>query len=92
MEQRGLRRMLAFESLISSARALTFGLPVGFVMAYLMFRIGEASQPIGITFSPPWVAMIACAAGVVAITFVIMQISAMAVNKSNLIETIRGVE
>ena len=90
MERRGLRRMLAFESLLSSARALTFGLPIGFGMAYLMYIIGMASNPIGIVFTPPWIAMAVCAAGVVVITFVIMQISAMAVKRSNLIETIRG--
>ncbi|MCL2218185.1 MAG: ABC transporter permease, partial [Defluviitaleaceae bacterium] len=92
MERGGLRRMLAFESLISSAQALIFGLPIGFGMSYLMYMVGEISNPIGIVFTPPWIAMVICAAGVVVITFVIMQISAMAVKRSNLIETIRGAE
>ena len=84
MDKKGLRKMLALESLLSSVKALLFGMPLGFGMAYLMYIVGEVSNPVGIVFTPPWAAMAVCAAGVVAVTFVIMQISASAVKQNNL--------
>jgi len=90
MENSGLRRMLAFESLLSAARALTFGLPLGFASAYLMYQAARAANPIGIVFTPPWLALVLCAVGVVVVTFFIMQVAATAVKRNNIIESIRG--
>jgi len=92
MDKKGLHRMLSLESILSSFRALLLGLPIGYAMAYLMFLVGLESNPIGIVFTPPWLAMAFCAVGVFVITFVIMQASANSLKKGSVIDSIRGVE
>jgi putative ABC transport system permease protein len=92
MDRKGLRNMLGFESLLSSARALMFGLPLGFIMAYIIYLGIEPSNPVSITFTAPWMAMAVCAVSVFAVTFLIMQVSAVGIGKNNIIETLRGAE
>ena len=92
MTKSGIGRMLRLESLLGSIRALTFGLPLGVLMAWLVYQ--GISLLFGHFFSfpfiVPWVAIIACAVGVFIITFAIMRFSAFSLNKRNTIETIRN--
>ena len=92
MDKKGLRRMLSLESLLSAARALMFGLPFGFVMAYVIYLGVEPSNQVSISFTAPWSEMLICAVCVFVITFIITHFSAVSLKKGNIIETIRGVE
>ena len=94
MDAKGMRRMLGFESLLSSVRALMFGLPLGLLFAYLVYEFVEFgfSHFADFGFIVPWTAMFACAAGVLAITYIIMRIAAGNLREGNIIETIRGAE
>ena len=94
MDKKGMGRMLSLESVLSSIRALIIGLPLGLLMAYLIYLGIDLLPfaPFTIPFSAPWVLIIACAVGVFILTFAIMKISAASLKKDNIIETIRGVE
>ncbi|MCL2575044.1 MAG: ABC transporter permease [Defluviitaleaceae bacterium] len=91
MDKKGLRNMLALESILSSARALLFGLPLGFAAAYVVYLSVEPSNPVGMAFYPPFMAMAICTVAVFAVTFVIMQAAIGGIKKDSVIDTIRGV-
>lgn len=88
MTREGIKRMLGLEALLSSMKALFFGLPAGALVTYALH------QAMGIGFSfefqMPWLPM----AGVTVATFIITWLTMLyAANKlkgSNIIETIRG--
>ncbi|MCL2427346.1 MAG: ABC transporter permease [Oscillospiraceae bacterium] len=94
MDKKGMGRMLSLESVLSSARALIIGLPLGVLIAYLIYLGIDLLPfaPFTIPFNTPWELIIACALGVFITTFVIMKVSAASLKKGNIIETIRGVE
>ena len=84
----GIKRMLNLESVMSSAKALMYGLPLGVLTSYLIYRffvdLLEADYRI------PWFAMLACVAGVFAITWITMRYAASRLKGRNLIEAIRA--
>jgi len=90
MDKKSLRKMIALESLMSSFRALVFGLPLGFGAAYLVYLVADMANVLSIVFTPPWFAIAICAIGVFLITFVIMLFAANSLSKNNIVETIRG--
>jgi len=92
MTKDGIMRMLLQEGLMSSARALLFGLPLGFGAAWLVYLASSQLFPISFSFSVPWAALSLCSVGVFIIIFATTRIAASGVFKSNIIETIRGIE
>lgn len=88
MTDGGLKKMLNLESILSSARALFFGLPIGCGLSYLMHRavIRTASFP----YEFPWIAALQCVLGVFAVTWVTMRYSASRLRNKNIIEAIRS--
>jgi len=88
MTQGGIKRMLALESIISSARSLVFGLPLGAGAAWLVY-VGTQMDRVRFGFIFPWQTALLCVAGVFIITFVITRFSANKFGKESVVETIR---
>ena len=88
MDDRGLSRMLNFESIFCSIRALIIGLPLGILVSLLIHRaiMDTAYFP----YEFPWQAVLQCIIGVFVITWVIMRYSVIKLRGKNIIETIRS--
>jgi len=91
MTASGIRRMLALEGLLGSARSLCIGAPLGLAAAYAVFLSSQAGN-VRFPFEFPWEMLAICAAGVFALTFITMRFSASRLHGRNIIETIRGGE
>ncbi|MCL2368526.1 MAG: ABC transporter permease [Oscillospiraceae bacterium] len=88
MTYRGLNRMLNLESVLSSAKALLIGLPLGVLGAYGVYRaITEAAQ---FSFGLPWGAIALCVLAVLALTWIVTRYAAKQLRKRNIVDTIRG--
>ena len=86
MTRAGLGRMLGLESVLSSAKALFIGFPLGILGAYLVHRaITEAAQ---FAFRPPWIAMALSVIAVFALTWIVMHYAARQLRKRNIVDTI----
>jgi putative ABC transport system permease protein len=89
LDSRGLRRMLNLESLLCSARALLFGLPLGLLGSYLIYR-SMVTGVVVFPFNPPWLALAECVLGVFLVTLVSMRYSASRLRGQSIVETIRA--
>jgi putative ABC transport system permease protein len=90
MTKAGIRKMLNLESVMSSARSLLFGLPLGLLGAYGVYNGMDLAGEI--SFSVPWLAVAECVAGIFLITWVTMRVAANWLNSDSIIETIRGTD
>jgi cell division protein FtsX len=88
MDHRGLRRMLNLESLLYGLKSLVIGVPLGLVLSYVMYR--RITHDVAFVFAPPWLAILLCAVGVFAITFISMRYASGKLRRRSIIETIRG--
>ncbi|MCL2287300.1 MAG: ABC transporter permease [Firmicutes bacterium] len=86
----GIRRMLALESLISSVRALLFGLPLGMLAAWGVY-LGTQMDRVRFGFIIPWQMMLICIGGIFIVTFITTRFSAARLRKESVVETIRAV-
>ena len=88
MDDCGLSRMLNFESIFCSIRALIIGLPLGILVSLLIHRaiMDTAHFP----YEFPWMAVLQCIFGVFVITWGITRYSAARLRGRNIIETIRS--
>jgi putative ABC transport system permease protein len=87
MTKGGLRKMLAFESLFCSLKALAIGLPIGAIGYKLIYD--SLYQTYKYSYDIPWGLLAICVLAVFAITFVTTLFSASRVRKGNIIEGIR---
>jgi putative ABC transport system permease protein len=88
MTQGGIRKMLNLESVMSAVRSLAFGLPLGILGAYGVYRgMGLAGE---IKFTLPWLAIAECVIGIFVITWMTMRFTARRMRNENIIDTIRG--
>jgi putative ABC transport system permease protein len=86
----GIQKMLNFESVMSAAHALLFGIPLGVLAAYGVWRgMGMVG---GIPFSAPWALIGGCILVVFAITRLTMIHAAGRLRRGNIIETIRAAD
>jgi len=90
MDKRGLRRMLNLESLLYGLKSLVLGVPLGLILSYAMYHIIIQDEYLSFAFTPPLLAILLCAAGVFAITFVTMRYASGKLRTSSIIEAIRG--
>jgi putative ABC transport system permease protein len=88
MTKGGLRKMLAFESLFCSLKALVIGLPIGAIGYKLIYD--SLYQTYKYSYDIPWGLLGMCVLAVFAITFVTTLFSASRVRKGNIIEGIRN--
>lgn len=88
MPSESVRKMLMMESVLCAGKALTVGLPIGMAIVFLMARCVKMLFPI--PFHMPWTAIIIT----ILLSFLVMwgtvRISANALKKQNIIETIRN--
>ncbi|MDR1158220.1 MAG: ABC transporter permease, partial [Oscillospiraceae bacterium] len=87
MSRKNLSKMLRCECLLSSGRALLFGLPLGSVVCCILYsgftRSGE------MTFTYPWLAAVISVVGVLAIVFTATNIAEGQIGKLSVIEALR---
>lgn len=88
MTQQGLNRMLSFESIMCSTKSLIFGLPIGTIASWLIYRFIMASADFEYTL--PWLAMAECILGISVITWIIMYYAVKRLRNRNTINTIRA--
>jgi putative ABC transport system permease protein len=88
MTERGVQKMLNLESVLCSARALMYGLPLGVLAAYLLYRAMGLAAELPFTF--PWLSAAECVAGVFLLTWAAMRHAASRMRNGNLAESIRG--
>lgn len=88
MPSESVRKMLMMESVLCAGKALTVGLPIGMAIVFLMARCVKMLFPI--PFHMPWAAIVIT----ILLSFLVMwttvRISAGALKKQNIIETIRN--
>ena len=87
MDKRGLRRILNFESIFCSAKALIIGLPLGLLASFLIHDI--IADTVHFAFEIPWMAITQCVVGVFIITWGVTRVSALKMRKQNIVEAIR---
>jgi putative ABC transport system permease protein len=83
----GFVRMLRYESLFYGLTALLYGLPIGIVLSYLIYK--QFGGVIYFAFSLPWPAIAACVLGIMAIVFTTMMISGAMIRDDNIVDTIK---
>ena len=83
----GLNRMLNYESMMCSVKALVYGVPLGILGSYLTFISLE--NPVEFVYKVPWAPIIQCTVGVFIITWGIMHYAAGQLRGGSLVEKIR---
>ena len=87
----GIRRMLALESVMSSLKALLYGIPLGSVATYLTFLAITARGTVPFVY--PWITLLEVIVGVFLITLITTQYAAARLRKNtSLMEAIRAAE
>jgi putative ABC transport system permease protein len=90
MTEKGIKRMISYESLICGLRSLFFGLVLGLAASYFIYN--RITDVLLFPYSFPYVPVIAAVITVFLVTFITMRFSAMRVSKGNIIEGIRQSE
>lgn len=88
MTPEGLKRMLTYECILCTVKALFYGLPIGIAVTYLINLPVRSMLPI--PYEIPWPAILLCILAVFLITFSITRYAAHKLENQNLIETIRS--
>jgi putative ABC transport system permease protein len=84
----GLLRMLCYESLFYGLTALLYGLPLGIALSvFIYYQFDGVST---FAFTLPWGAILACIAGILAIVFATMMVSAAMIRNDNIVDTIEA--
>ena len=87
MTEGGLRRMLALESVMSALKALLYGLPLGTLAMYLVFRAVTIKDSFPFLF--PWLTAAEAVAAVFLITLITTQYAAGKLRGQNIMDAIR---
>lgn len=88
MDSKGFNRMMNFECLLYGAKALIYGLPVSFGIAYLIHR--AFSEGFEMRFTLPWNAVLIAVLSVFAVVFVTMMYSMSKIKKDNPIDALKN--
>src|SRR5258708_1174583 len=84
----GLLRMLCYESLFYGLTALLYGLSLGIALSvFIYYQFDGVST---FAFTLPWGAILACIAGILAIVFATMMVSAAMIRNDNIVDTIKA--
>ncbi len=83
----GFLRMLRYESLFYGLTALLYGLPIGIVLSFLIYK--QFGGVIYFAFSLPWGAIMACVLGILAIVFATMMVSGAMIRNDNIVDTLK---
>ena len=88
MTEKEFNRMVRFESLFTSVKALLIGVTLGTILSYLIFYV--AGKKHGLYFELPIIPILISVFVVSLILNLIMQYSVKKINKQNIIESIRN--
>jgi putative ABC transport system permease protein len=90
MTRGGLSRMLNLESILCSVKALIIGIPLGVLGSYVVFNfLSSPNAPVEFPFVIPWVPILQCTLGVLAVTWITMRYSASRLRGDSIVERIR---
>ncbi|MDR2832212.1 MAG: ABC transporter permease [Streptococcaceae bacterium] len=89
MDQKGMSRMLNYESIFYSVKALGIGLPLGFLTSYAIYMIVRV-EGWKFAYRPPFIPAIVASLVVFFVTWLLTRYSVHKMRKLNIIETIRG--
>jgi putative ABC transport system permease protein len=87
MSKKNLSKMLRYEGLLSSVRALLFGIPIGSALVAALYF--DAMQSAEFPFEYPWLAVLVSVVGVLAIVFATTRIAERKIGKLSVIEALR---
>ncbi len=88
MTPESLKRMLNYESILCSIKALLYGLPIGIAVTYFINLPIKSMFPI--PYKMPWLAILLCVLVVFFITWSTTRYAAHKLDNQNIIETIRS--
>lgn len=88
MTRKEFKRMIRLESIFMGIKSLFFGIPIGIILSYIIYRIIEAET--FISYRLPLKAIVLAILVVYLLITVIMHYSISKINKQNIIETIRN--
>lgn len=87
MTPKGFSKMMNYESMFYGVKSLLFGLPVSFVVMYMIYRAFANKFSYG--FSLPWVSIVSVIAAVFVIVGSAMLYSGAKVKKDNIIDALK---
>ena len=88
MTKRGMNRMMNYECLLYGSKALLIGLPIAFVLTYLIYRaLGIMTV---LRFELPWAAIGIAVAGIFIVVFASMLYQTNRIKKDNPIDSLRN--
>ena len=88
MTKRGMNRMMNYECLLYGSKALLIGLPIAFVLTYLIYRaLGIMTV---LRFELPWAAIGIAVAGIFIVVFTSMLYQTNRIKKDNPIDSLRN--
>jgi ABC-type antimicrobial peptide transport system permease subunit len=87
MSKKNLSKMLRYEGLLSSVRALLFGIPLGSALVAALYF--DAMQSAEFPFEYPWSAALISVVGVLAIVLVTTRIAERKIGRLSVIEALR---
>ncbi len=88
MTQKDFNKMMNFECLLYGAKALSLGLPVSFLVTYIIYRV--IAQGYGTYFHLPWNAIAIATLSVFLVVFVTMMYAMRKIKKDNPIEALKN--
>lgn len=88
MGQKGLNRMMNYECLLYGIKSLILGLPLSFVLSYLIFRAFDLNYQT--SFIIPWKSAIIASASVFIVVFSTMIYSMSKIKKDNTIDALKN--
>lgn len=88
MTKRGMNRMMNYECLLYGSKSLLIGLPIAFVLTYLIYRsMGNMTV---LRFKLPWTAIGIAVAGIFVVVFASMLYQTGKIKKDNPIDALRN--
>lgn len=87
MTPASFRRMINFESIFYGIKALLYGLPISFLVSYLLYYVFNKGMEF--SFSLPWLNIGICILGVIVIISTTMLYASAKIRKENIIDALR---
>jgi putative ABC transport system permease protein len=88
MTPQGFNKMIKYESLFYGIKALLYGLPISFVMMYLIYRI--LSNSFAFAFIIPWASVIVAIIAILAMVSTTMLYASSKIKKENIIDVLKN--
>jgi putative ABC transport system permease protein len=90
MTQKGINKMLNFESIIYGIRSIFFGLIIGLLFSYVIYK--SMTDIVFYPYNFPIIPVLIAVVAVLVVTFTTMRFATSKIKKSNIIESIRQSE